>query len=380
MELQSPVKTDWSELTQTLGRAFSARAEKHDREGSFVFENYQELKQHEFFSAAIPEELGGGGVSHTDMCEMIRVLGQSCGSTALAFAMHQHLVAAAVWKYLNKGESAPLLQKVVKDQVVLVSTGAKDWLESNGEVTRADGGYLVSARKHFASQSIIGDMVVTSSPFLHPEEGWKILHFAVPMTAEGVSVLDDWKVLGMRGTGSQTIVFEQVFVPDSAVSLIRPRTGYHSVWDVVLTVAMPLIMSAYVGIAENAFKVAIGHVKHYQPNAGHKYDGIGKMKNTLVSTQTQWRAMSKLTDNHRFKPSQAITINMLSLKTNVAEACIQTVHEAMEVVGGQSFYKGNLLERLFRDVQAAQFHPLPKWEQYAFTGKYLLDVDEPLPN
>ncbi|MBK8192218.1 MAG: acyl-CoA/acyl-ACP dehydrogenase [Lewinellaceae bacterium] len=63
---------------------------------------------------------------------------------------------------------------------------------------------------------------------------------------------------------------------------------------------------------------------------------------------------------------------MLSFKTNVAEACIQTVSEAMEAIGGQSFYRKNELERLFRDVQAAPFHPLPKWEQYVFTGERLL--------
>lgn len=63
---------------------------------------------------------------------------------------------------------------------------------------------------------------------------------------------------------------------------------------------------------------------------------------------------------------------MLSLKTNVANACIQVVQEAMEAIGGQSFYRKNRLERLFRDVQAAQFHPLPAWDQFAFTGERLL--------
>jgi hypothetical protein len=44
----------------------------------------------------------------------------------------------------------------------------------------------------------------------------------------------------------------------------------------------------------------------------------------------------------------------------------------MEAIWGQSFYKKNILEKLFRDVQASPFHPLPTWEQYAFTGERLL--------
>ena len=56
----------------------------------------------------------------------------------------------------------------------------------------------------------------------------------------------------------------------------------------------------------------------------------------------------------------------------MANATIRTVADAMEAIGGQSFYEKNVLERLLRDVQAASFHPLPKWDQYAFTGKRLL--------
>ncbi len=372
METMTSTLTDWKQLTQELGKSFAARAEQHDKDGTFVFENYEALKLNKYFSAAVPEELGGGGLGHSEICSIIRILAHYCGSTALAFSMHQHLVAAAVWKYKHKGESAPMLQKVANEQLVLVSTGARDWLDSNGEMTKTEGGYLLSGKKHFASQSIAGDVAVTSAPYSHPENGWQVLHFSVPLKAKGVSVLNDWDVLGMRGTGSQTIVFEDVFVADAAIVLTRPRTGFHPVWDMVLTVAMPLIMSAYVGIAEKAMEIAVSIGKKYQRNQQHLPYIIGKMNNSLVSARTQWEAMVALTNNTDFKPSETITVQMLSLKTNVSNACIQTVAEAMEAIGGQSFYRKNTLERLFRDVQGAQCHPLPMWEQYAFTGERLL--------
>lgn len=372
METTTSTLTDWKQLTHDLGRSFAGRAKQHDQEGTFVFENYAEMKVHGYFSAAIPAELGGGGISHQEMCTLIRIIANYCGSTALAFSMHQHLVAAAVWKYKHKGESAAMLEKVAKDQLVLVSTGARDWLDSNGEMTKTEGGYWLSGKKHFASQSVAGDIAVTSAPYLHPEEGWQVLHFSVPLKTKGVSVLDDWKVLGMRATGSQTIVFDQVFVPDSSIVLARPRNEFHTVWDIVITVAIPLIMSAYMGIAEKAMEIALSIGKKYQRNQQHMPYIIGKMNNSLVSARTQWKAMMTLTDNIAFKPAENITIEMLSLKTNVANACMQTVQEAMEGIGGQSFYEKNILERLFRDVQAAQFHPLPAWDQYAFTGERLL--------
>ncbi len=363
---------NWHQLTHDLGHDFASRADRVDKEGGFVYENYKALQEHRYFSAAVPSEFGGGGCSHQEVCDLIRIIAQYCGSTALAFSMHQHLIAAAVWRYKHKGESAPLPQRVANEQLVLVSTGGRDWLDSNGEMTRTQGGYLFTAKKLFASQCPVGDLVVTSAPYLHPEDGWQVLHFAVPLNRDGVDVLNDWDVMGMRATGSQTIEFTQVFVPDSAITLTRPRNGYHPVWDVVLTVAMPIIMSVYVGIAEKAFDIAMFKGRTYERGRKHLPYIIGKMHNTLTGARSQWKAMTTLADDINFKPSETITIDMLSLKTNVANACVQTVQQAMDAIGGQSFYRKNTLERLFRDVQGAHFHPLPEWEQYAFTGERLL--------
>ncbi|MEL7120248.1 MAG: acyl-CoA dehydrogenase family protein [Bacteroidota bacterium] len=370
MNVLQKTKTDWNELVHQIGPDFESLAQQKDHHDTFVYENYDRLKQHNFFSAMITEELGGAGLSYVQNCHLIKTLATYCSSTALAFSMHQHLVAASLWKYKNKGVGKELLKKIVNEQLILISTGAKDWLSSNGDLERIKGGYLFSAKKHFASQSEIGDIAVTSAPYLNEAGNWEVLHFSVPMHAEGVSVGNDWKVLGMRATGSHTIHFEQVFIPESSIALRRPRGEYHPVWNLVLGVAMPLIMSAYVGIAEKAREIAITYAQK-QPN---DYTSllIGRLNNSYMSAVTQWKAMYALNNNLAFTPNENMTVQMLSLKTNVAEACKQVVNDAMDVVGGAGFYRKNTLERLFRDVQASHFHPLPKWKQYGFTGNWIL--------
>jgi alkylation response protein AidB-like acyl-CoA dehydrogenase len=99
----------------------------------------------------------------------------------------------------------------------------------------------------------------------------EVLHFPVPIKAQGVTVLDDWRTLGMRGTGSHTVKLENVFVSDAAIALRRPRGAYAPIWNVVLTVAMPLTMAIYVGIAEKAAQLSIGQVrrkKNAKPHTG----------------------------------------------------------------------------------------------------------------
>lgn len=365
-------KEQWIKMVHQLGPDFEHRAALHDREDTFVAENYTALKQRRFLAATIPSELGGGGLSHSGMGEVLRTLAQYCGSTALALSMHQHLLAANIWKF-NRGQGGEeLLRRVAVQQSVLVSTGARDWLESNGEMVACAGGYRVKAMKFFASQSAIGDLLVTSAPYQDPTQGWQVLHFAVPMQAEGVTVLNDWQTLGMRGTGSHTVKLDGVFVPEASVVLRRPRGEFHPFWNVVLTVAMPLIMSVYVGIAQKAARLALEFAREQRPAKPHLPGCLGGMMNELTSAELHLEDMIRLANELDFKPEDRLGQAMLSRKTNVANACIGVVTKAMELVGGQGFYRSFGLERLFRDVQGARYHPLPEKEQQQFCGEYWL--------
>ena len=137
---------DWRAVVRDLGPAFIARADAHDADDSFVLENYRELKEYGLFSAGVPTELGGGGATHRELCALLRELVRLCGSTALALSMHTHLVATTVWRYRQGHVVGPLLQRICAEQLVLVSTGASDWLDSSGVCHRVDRGYQVSAR------------------------------------------------------------------------------------------------------------------------------------------------------------------------------------------------------------------------------------------
>jgi alkylation response protein AidB-like acyl-CoA dehydrogenase len=165
ISMETPAKARWEDNLTQLGPEFAQRAAGYDQSNTFVTENYLQLKAHQFFSMAIPQELGGGGLSYTDTCNLLRELAHHCGSTALALSMHQHLVAANIWRY-KQGQSAEALFRIVAaNQLVLVSTGAGDWLSSNGTMEKAEGGYRVTAQKHFASQSQLGDIPVTSARY-----------------------------------------------------------------------------------------------------------------------------------------------------------------------------------------------------------------------
>jgi alkylation response protein AidB-like acyl-CoA dehydrogenase len=86
------------------------------------------------------------------------------------------------------------------------------------------------------------------------------------------------------------------------------------------------------------------------------------------------REMFEITNDYDVEPTVQHASRMLVRKTISANAAIATVTKAVELVGGGAFFRRQGLERLLRDVQGAQFHPLPEKKQLDFTGRVTLGL------
>lgn len=362
----------WTDLANELGSGFAARVPAHDDTDAFVSENYAELKSRKVLAAGVPEECGGGGASVADLAGMLRTLAHHCSSTALALSMHTHLVAAAAWRWKN--QNAPvegLLKRVAADDLVLVSTGGADWLLGSGKATKVDGGYKVTGRKIFCSGSPAGGLMMTTAVVDDPADGPTVLQIAVPTTAQGVKVENDWKALGMRGTGSHDISFEDVFVPDAAVALRRPSGKWHPLLHTVAMVALPVFNAVYVGVAEAARELAI------QAAARRRDDRVvqahaGEMENELTSAQLALARMIDVAMTQ--KPGGETTVEIMCCRAILGRGARATVDKAMDIAGGGSFLRRNPLERLFRDVQGVRYHPLQEKPQNVLAGRFALGL------
>jgi alkylation response protein AidB-like acyl-CoA dehydrogenase len=366
------MKADFVALARQLGPSFAERAGAHDDDDSFVAENYELLKSSGFFSAHIPAELGGGGASHAEMSDVLREMAHFCGSTALAFSMHTHLVAAATWRW-NHGDTGGegLLRRVAGENLILVSSGGSDWLPSSGSVVKDDEGFRVNARKIFSSGSPSGNLLVTSAVLNDAAEGQTVLHFPISLRADGVTILDTWRSLGMRGTGSHDVVIENAFVPESAIAGKR-AVGRWGPFHMVSMVAFPLIYSVYVGVAEAARALAIEQAAKRRDQSETRLN-VGEMENELRAAQIALASMVDIAAEA--KPGADITNEIMIRRTIAGRAAVRSVEKAMEVVGGGSFFRSIGLERLFRDVQGARFHPLTEKRQLEYTGSFTLGLE-----
>ena len=182
--------------------------------------NYAELRERRVFSAGVPAELGRR---------------RRVPPRALRDAAHARALTAArprwrsrctrtswphrAWRWRHDGAPVePFLRRVAAEELILVTSGGSDFLAGSGVAEKVDGGYRITARKVFGSGSPArtrlhddGDLRRSATT------GPTVLHFPVPLDAPGVEIADNWRTLGMRGTGSNDIVLEGVFVPDAAI-------------------------------------------------------------------------------------------------------------------------------------------------------------------
>ncbi len=360
----------------TVGIQIAEHAERHDRDGTFVDEAVDLVREAGLLALAVPTELGGMGATISQVAAVQRELAHHCGSAALATAMHQHVTAFTAWRFRRDLPGAEAtLRRVADEGIVLVSTGGADFTEPRGDAVKVEGGYLVTGRKVFASLAPAGAVMSTMFRYDDPAQGERVINVAVPLSSDGVDVLDNWDTLGMRGTGSNDIVLTDVFVPDERMLANRPYGVIDPPLQIIISIAMPIISAVYLGVAEAAFDDAVERA------ASRSHDLVVQRQVGLMAHRLQiasWsldRALDVVGDDPA--PSVDTMTAVLTAKREVALAGIEVCDMAMDVAGGTAYFKGSVIERAYRDVRAAKFHPLTPELTLVHAGRLHLDRRSP---
>ncbi|GAC1580069.1 MAG: acyl-CoA dehydrogenase family protein [Candidatus Dormibacteria bacterium] len=366
-------------MAREVGAICAATAERHDREGTFVTEGYEALRRSGYLRLAVPQRLGGLGASMRQVCHAQAELGRHDGSTALAASMHLHVVMGFAYRW-RRGFLAVrgLLRQIVEDDLVVASSGASDWLWPSGSATAVEGGFRLSGRKSFVSQSPVADIFYTAAVHHDPERGPVVVVLAVDAVAEGVERIDNWDTLGMRGTGSNDVRFGDVFVPADRVLMRRELGKVDQGIRSQLVHSSPVIAAAYFGIAQGARDEAVRVVSERLRGDGRslaedpqRQREVGLMDYRL---RTAWWALmgaaDMMTGDYRVNDELVLAASLA--KRMVVHSAIAVVDLAMETVGGGGYYRTSRIERAYRDVRAGKFHPLNSEATLSFAGRLAL--------
>jgi len=249
----------------------AARATDADANNTICRANYDELIASGVASAFVPEELGGFGLTSVeDWITTIATLARGDGSTAIAINMQLGVSrgmaqAYSATKARNKDTTtlAYPLKKLVSGDMRICATATEpgtDNLHPLTEAIKADDGFIINGRKIFVTMSPLATHLGMNLR-MRDADGDHLVSTLLPMDTPGLEPQDDWNALGMRASGSQSVVFNNVHVPASALRKLGPW-GEWSV-GVLMNRALgnlPLV-GAFMGIAEAAHELALAKIQ-----------------------------------------------------------------------------------------------------------------------
>jgi alkylation response protein AidB-like acyl-CoA dehydrogenase len=367
---------------------FRARAAGLDEANVYFDEDLAELRAIGYLRAAVPERLGGWGLDLAEMSASQRILARYAPATALSMTMHTYWVGAAA-ELERSGDSSQrwILDAAVDGQVIAAGHAESGndipVLLSTCRAERVEGGYVLTGRKQFGSNGPAWTWLGAHAIDADAPGGPQTVHAFVERSSPGVQVVDTWNTLGMRPTQSHDTILDGVFVPDARIGRVVPAGDGTDPYLVAMTVwALPLIATVYVGIAERALELAVASATRktsiaiergayaYHPMVQHQIAEMYLEIDAATATVDRFVADWAAGVDH----GEAVVPKVYAQKWRAVEAAKRVVDIALDVVGGAGMFKGNELERLYRDARCGGFHPGNDAITHEMIGKSQLGV------
>ena len=372
---------------------FRARAGDLDRTNSYFEEDLAELRSVGYLGAAVPAHLGGWGLGLDELAASQRRLARYAPATALALTMHSYWIGAAT--ELEAAGDASLrwiLEAAVAGEVFAAGhaeTGNDiPVLLSTCQAERVEGGYRLTGRKQFGSNGPAWRWLGAHAMVADAPGGPQVVHAFVDRSSPGVTVVETWDTLGMRPTQSHDTILDGVFVPDARIGRVVPAGDGTDLFLVALAIwPLSLMAAVYLGIADRALEVAVDGARRkssiaiergayaYNPMVQHQ---VAEM---FLELDAATATLDRFVEDWVTGADIAATLvpRVYSMKWRAVEAAKRVVDIALDVAGGAGMFRGNELERLYRDVRCGGFHPANDALTHEMVGKAALGILEEQP-
>ena len=359
----SAIATD--KALDALVQVFAKRASRYDRSGNIAVENLHDLHEAGFLTLALPKEAGGQDISLRTVTQIISRLAQGDPSTALILAM-QYLQSGAFahasqWSDDVKQE---LFESIRQEGALInalrvepeLGTPARGGLPDT--TVRRDGtAWRITGRKIFStgSTALQWGVVWAKTEDAEPKVGPVL----VPLDLRGVRIEKSWHQLGMRATGSHTIIFDNVEIPERYLGLLTPSSAEAQGPVAIASWHAIVIAGLYNGIAIAARDWLVTFLHSRTPS------NLGASLATLPRFQILLGEIDALLLSNEALIHHAITLAEQNTKSDtraglvkqtVTENAITAVGKAIAAIGNPGLSQDNPLERHYRNVLCGRVH------------------------
>ncbi|WP_031464384.1 acyl-CoA dehydrogenase family protein [Sciscionella sediminilitoris] len=378
---------EFVELAGRLADVFAERAAEHDEQNTFPYENYTDMRSAGLLRLTLPTELGGSGATQAELIPVIERLAMGDGATALAVNMHLSPLGqwSSIWRRTKDPRLAGFLAQAAEDKLVWAAVtseiGSPNLMtDARTTARRTEGGFLVSGRKNFGTNTAVATHCSTTARYEEAEGGPRLLLMRIALDDPAVTIHQTWDMLGMRGTQSNDVEFAELFVPDEAVVHSLPVGHLDArVLETVFSWAMPAFGAVYNGIAAGALDWA----KRQAIRRG--IAGQPLIVDTLAHAEILIEQSRAVLYRHAAEVDSRALLTELNVQEGIARCAlvkyvctnnaVAVLQKLVEVVGGAAYVRKLPFQRMWRDAQAGTFMPFANHAAREIIGSTAVGIE-----
>ncbi|MBT3255109.1 MAG: isovaleryl-CoA dehydrogenase [Deltaproteobacteria bacterium] len=330
-----------------------------DEQERFPEENFRAMADMGLFGISIPEAYGGSDAGFFSCVLVMEELMRGCVSTGNTFGAHAILCAENICRNGNEAQRKKYLPALIRGEkigalAITEPEAGSDALSLRTRAVRNGDSYLLTGTKMFITNGPLADVVVVYAK-TDPEAGPKgISAFIVEKDSHGFSTGKTLKKMGVRGSPTGELIFENCEVP--AENLLGGENHGLNVLMSGLDRERILWSIAPIGVAQGAFDLAFKYAAE-RHQFGKPIISFQMMQQILADVATDIQAGRVLAywAASRASSGGRVSLEASYAKLFCAEAGVRAVGKALQVFGGYGFIREFPIERMYRDVKGIEF-------------------------
>jgi len=319
---------------------------------------WQRLADQGYTGIAIPEEYGGSGGDFMMAALVARGIGRANGAISMSFGAHLNLCGHNILRNGTEAQKQKYLPQIARAETIgaLALTEPNAGSDAMGiqmTARKVDGGYLLNGTKVFITNGPIANVMIVYTK-TKPEAGSRgITAFIFETATKGYHVARKLQKLGMHGSPTGELVFEDAFVPDENV-LGKPNEGYKVVMS-GLDIERAYYAVSAVGGIEGALELSIKYAKERE-QFGQPIANFQLVQAKIADMFTDLEAAKHMAHRALWLAQQGkrVSKEAAAALLFVARASSRAANEALQIHGGWGYLTDFEVERLWRDARLGE--------------------------
>ena len=336
-------------------------AQEVDEQERFPAETVEKMAKMGLFGIIVPKEYEGAGGDYYMYISAVEELSKHCATTGVILSAHTSLCVAPILEYGTEDQKKKYLPDLASGRKL----GAFGLTEPNAGTDAAnqqtvavemDDHYLLNGSKIFITNAGYASTYIIIAITGKTPKGPEMSAFIVEKAFEGFSVGKKEKKMGIRGSATCELMFENVKVPKE--NLLGKRGDGFKIAMKTLDGGRIGIAAQALGIAEGALDATVGYVKS-RKQFGRSISAFQNTQFQLADMATKVAAARGLVYaavDAKVNKAPTLSVNAAQAKLFCAETAMDVTTKAVQLHGGYGYTREYPIERMMRDAKITEIY------------------------